>query len=219
MEAGSRPVRRRGHDMTVRLAELAVLLAVLAGSSCAATPEGAHVDGLPTRTDARPLVPAGYGTLRQDDVTMSIRAGPLLVKLTPLDEATIRLLASDTYARLRSLRESRLEEASRQASREPELFLVSFFSYQPDVTYQPEDLQLLHQARLLRAASILPITTGWGRQRLAQQETQMAVYAFEGPIDYQQMMTARYGTIENEEWRQIITRLETERAKIQSRVR
>jgi hypothetical protein len=205
----------------MRLALL--LFAAGAGTACAVATGTAPVDGVADTgmagtTDA-PMVPAGYGTLRQDDITLSIRAGALLVKVTPLDEATIRLLASDTYTRLRALRESRLDDAVRGMSRSPELFLVSFFSYQPDVTYQPEDVQLLHQARVLRAASILPVTTGWGRQRLAQQETQMAVYLFEGPADYRQPMTMRYGTLENDEWRQIITRLDNERAKILSRVR
>jgi hypothetical protein len=196
----------------------AALLVVLAG--CAAVVDGTGHDAGGGGAEApQSMVPAGYGTLRQDDITLSIRAGALLVKVTPLDEATIRLLASDTYTRLRALRESRLDDAVRGMSRSPELFLVSFFSYQPDVTYQPEDVQLLHQARVLRAASILPVTTGWGRQRLAQQETQMAVYLFEGPADYRQPMTMRYGTLENDEWRQIITRLDNERAKILSRVR
>jgi hypothetical protein len=210
-------------NAAVRSAAAAAALLALCGSvSCAPAlgdgEQSAADRPVPGAAD-RQLVPPGYGTLRQDDVTVPIRAGALLVKLTPLDEATIRLLAPDTYMRLRALRESRLEEASRAVSRAPELFLVSFFSYQPDMAFQPEDVQLLHQARLLRAAAILPVTTGWGRQQLAQQETQMALYVFPGPIDYQQSMTVRYGLAASDEWRQIVERLESERAKVQSRVR
>jgi hypothetical protein len=199
---------------------------VVIGGGCAggAGPEaGSPVpgnSGRPVPADsAQRMVPAGYGTLRQDDATVALRTGNVQVKLTPLDEATIRLLAPDTYARLHALRESRRAEASRNMPREPELFLVSFFSYQPDESFQPEDVQLVHQARLLRAGSIVPVTTGWGRQRLGQQETQSAIYAFEGPIEYDQAITVRYGPAENSDWTRIITVLETERAKIVTRLR
>lgn len=172
-----------------------------------------------TTTTADTLLPAGFGTLRQDEITVSIRSGALLVKMTPLDEALIRLLAPDTYDRLSSLRRSRSEEASRTMMREPELFLVSFFSYQPNTSFQPEDLQIVYQSRLLRPATIIPLTTNWGRQRLDQQETQAAIYAFDAEIDFAQVLTVRYGVEQSEEWRQILTRLENERGQVRSRIR
>jgi hypothetical protein len=138
--------------------------------------------------------------------------------VTPLDEAVIRLVAPDTYQRLSALATSRRPEAERAATRHPELFLVSFFSYSPDVSFQPEDVQLFHQARLIRPSSILPITTGWGQQRLGQQESQTAIYVFEGPVDYTQSMRVRYGAPESDEWTTIIPRLETERAKVLARI-
>lgn len=202
------------------------LLALLAVVAAACTPGVAVEDdgrrpvpSAPGGADTRTLVPTGYGTLRQDDATVSIRSGPVLVKVTPLDEGIIRLLAPDTYTRLNALRESRRAEAEAASMRGVDLFLVSFFSYQPDVVFQPEDVQLLHQSRSLRPAAILPVTGGWGRQRLAQQETQTALYAFEQPVDYEQAITVRYGSVESDEWRQVIARLETERAKVLSRVR
>jgi hypothetical protein len=184
---------------------------------CTACAPAVGVDAVSDGAIARTL-PVGYGTLRQEDFTVSIRAGDLLVRLTPLDEAITLLAAPDTHARLRALREGRLEEAPRHG-RAPELFLVSFFSYQPDVPFQPEDVQLLHQSRLLRPTAILPITMGWGRQRLERHDTQMAVYVFDGPIVYEQAVTARYGSIESDEWRVIMMRLEQERGRIMSRVR
>src|SRR5690606_12316681 len=110
-----------------------------------------------TGTDT--LIAPGYGTLRQDAITVSIRSGAVLGKATPLDEAVIRLLAPDTYERLSALRASRSEEAGRAIMREqPELFLVSFFSYQPDTSFQPEDVQIVYQSRLLRPVTIVPVT-------------------------------------------------------------
>jgi hypothetical protein len=205
---------------------LAVLPLVATLMACAAAGDP-PVNGVPVpatgpvqqQQQQRPMVPAGYGTLRQDDISLVIRSGSVLLKVAPLDEATIRLLAPDTHSRLQALRESRREEAERTMMRPPELFLVSFFSNEADVGFQPDDVQLLHQARMLRPSAIYPITSGWGRQRLAQQETQAAVYAFEGPLEYDQPIGLRYGTHESDDWRQIITRLENERAKIMSRVR
>jgi hypothetical protein len=172
-----------------------------------------------TVSDGDTLVPAGYGTLRQDEVTVSLRSGAVLVKVTPLDEAVIRLLAPDTYDRLSSLRQSRREEAGRMVMDEPEMFLVSFFSYEPDAAFQPEDVQIVYQSRLLRPASIIPLTSNWGRQRLDQQETQTAIYAFDTSIAFDQPMTVRYGMEESQQWRQILVRLENERGRIRSRIR
>jgi hypothetical protein len=203
------------------------LLVALVAVGTAACAPAIGSEGQPQQSSAergaaaqtRAMVPTGYGTLRQDDATVSLRSGPVLVKITPLDEALIRLLAPDTYTRLHALRESRSVEAERTVMRPVELFLVSFFSYQPDVSFQPEDLQLFHQSRILRPSSIMPVTSGWGQQRLAQQETQTAIYAYESPVEYDQPITVRYGQVESDEWRQVLMRLETERSKVLSRVR
>ncbi|HEX2166096.1 MAG TPA: hypothetical protein VHG09_02550 [Longimicrobiales bacterium] len=203
------------------LMRVCIVLSACALAACAAP---AAENGTPAATPtasaaADTLVTAGYGTLRQDEVTVSLRSGPVLVKVTPLDESVIRLLAPDTYNRLTSLRTSRSEEAARVTMGEPELFLVSFFSYEPDVEFQPEDMQLVYQSRLLRPAVVIPVTSGWGRQRLDQQETQTAIYAFDAEIDFAQPFTVRYGMEESDQWRQILVQLENERGRIRSRIR
>ena len=162
------------------------------------------------------MVAAGFGTLRQEEITVSVRSDQLLVKVTPIAEPLIRLLAPDTYERLNAIAESR-RAGLEPGVREPELFLVSFFSYQPDVVFLAEDLQLSYQGRLMQAERILPLTTGWGRQRLDQRETQSAVYVFEGPIDYRQPVTVRYGMQSSDEWSSIARKLETERGKVRAR--
>ncbi|HWV56194.1 MAG TPA: hypothetical protein VNZ57_01870 [Longimicrobiales bacterium] len=168
----------------------------------------------PTADDA--LVPPGLGTLRQDDFTVSLRSGPLLIKVTPLNESVIRLAAPDTYERLHALAEVRRAEASGSIG-SPELFLVSFFSYEPDVQFEPADVELTHQGRLIRAARVFPITPGWGTQRLRQQETQSAIYAFEAEIDFDQSIGIRYRAEENRDWDRIISRLQAERARVRGR--
>lgn len=190
-------------------------MAVAVAASVAA-PAALVAQEATTRSE-KALIPAGHGTLKQDEFTVQLRSGPLLIKVTPLSEAVIRTAAPDTYERLRALGESRRKEAeSRSGSNEPQLFLVSFFSYQPDVPFQPEDLQLVHQGRPMRAV-ILPITPGWGTQRLKQQDLQTAIYAFSDAIDYYTSLTVQYGTFQTDAWQQIISKLETERNKILSR--
>jgi len=167
--------------------------------------------------DGKALIPAGHGTLKQDAFTVQLRSGPLLIKVTPLAETVIRTAAPDTYDRLHALAENRRKDAEgRTGAMEPQLFLVSFFSYQADVPFQPEDLQVIQQGRPMRAA-ILPITPGWGAQLLKQQDLQTAIYAFADPIDYEIPLIVQYGAVQSESWTQIIQRLQTERNKIIAR--
>jgi hypothetical protein len=176
-------------------------------------PEGSTQEG---QSD---LVPPGYGTLLQDQISLRLQSGRLLIKLTPLDERIIRLTAPDTYERLKGLAQVHGPRASRTAlDPEPSLFLVSLFSYEPDVTYEPEDLRLLNRGLRLRHEGIAPITPSWGTQRLGQQETRMAVYAFPGNIEWESELVAEYQQLRNETWRdQILPVLEAEKAKVRAR--
>ncbi len=95
------------------------------------------------------LVPPGFGTLLQDQISLQIQSGELLLKVTPLDEGIIRLTAPDTYERLRGLAEIHGPRATRtQLASQYSLFLVSLFSYEPDVTYEPEDLLLVNRGQV-----------------------------------------------------------------------
>jgi hypothetical protein len=202
------------------IATIATVVALTSG--CAAALEnGVPRSGEPATAGeapaaARETVPPGLGTLRQEDVTVSLRSGALLIKVTPLDEGVIRLLAPDTYQRLRALAGAHRANAERAASA-PTLFLVSFFSHEPNTAFQSEDLQLSHMGRLLRPASVIPMSQGFGTQRLQQQETQLAVYVFDHAIDHDQPITVRYGFEQSDAWTSIIPRLEVERAKVRAR--
>ncbi|MGD2120622.1 MAG: hypothetical protein PVJ76_02705 [Gemmatimonadota bacterium] len=169
--------------------------------------------------DPSDLVPPGFGTLLQDQISLRLQSGRLLIKLTPLDERIIRLTAPDTYERLKGLAEVHGPRANRTAMGfEPSLFLVSLFSYEPDVTYQPEDLNLVNRGVRLRPEGIAAITPSWGTQRLGQQETRMAVYAFQGDIEWESELIAEYQQLRNETWRdQVLPILEAEKAKVRAR--
>ena len=199
---------------------LAVTATALLFCACASGGAGAPGGRAPggEAMEAQELVPAGYGTLRQDDFTILLRSGSLLIKVTPLAESIIRLAAPDTYDRLTSLVQGRIDALRRESmSDDPSLFFVSFFSYDPDVTYQPEDLQLENRGLRYRPRGIEPVTPGWGAQRLGQQETQMAIYAFDRGIDLETDLAVQYGAERNAGWEHILPVLQAERAKVRAR--
>lgn len=195
---------------------------LLFGVGCASGPQPtqAQSPASASQDTAARAIPAGLGTLKQDEFTMALRAEALLIKVTPMHESIIRLAAPDTYNRLYALRESRIKDArDRSLNDSPDLFMVSFFSYQPDVTFQPEDLQIEHQGRLVRPSAILALTPSWGKGRLAQQEIATAIYVVTEPFNYELPIVVRYGTYENGEWQRIIPKLQVERGKVSGRAK
>jgi len=222
---GSRPARR----------VVATLLAMIAAAACggAVAPESpvgvrqaAAQDGWSAeleQTNARPLPPAGYGTLSQDQITIGIQSGSLLIKLVPLDEWVIRLTAPDTYQRLNSYKVSRGEEILRRARRAgargwPQVFLVSFFTRDYEGSFQPHDVQIRNQSFIYRPLDIIAITPEFTRERLRQQDTQMALYLFTEEIDLDLPLVAIYQeNSEGPEWIGIRSTLDRELATVLSR--
>lgn len=203
-----------------------VLSAVLVLGGCAPVaqppvlvPAGEPLPEPVSGDSAASLPPAGYGSLRQDEFSVEIVDASLHVKVTPLAEEVIRLAAPDTYDRLRALAGSRQHATGDLTEEGPGvLFLVSFFSREPNAEYRPDEIRISHRGRIQRAAGIVPLTTGWGRQLLQPQETQSAIYVFEPPFDYDLPLTVRYGLLSSDDWnRSIQPRLEEERSRVVSR--
>ncbi len=184
-------------------------------------PGGPSASGAPAQQESPLLVPPGHGTLLQDQISLQLQRGDLQIKVTPLEEWVIRLAAPDTYARLRGLAETHGARAARSAmTTEPSLFLVSLFSRRPGITYEPEDLLLVNRGLRLRPLGIAPITPSWGSQRLGQQETRMAIYAFQGGIDLEADLEVEYQELRNEVWRErVFPLLQAERARAIARAR
>ncbi len=200
-----------------------ILLLALAAAACGPPPDpGASPAPLPppeASPDSSLLVPPGLGTLLQDQITLRVQQGDLLIKVTPLEEWVIRLTAPDTYARLSSMaRTYGTRAAGELFSSSASLFLVSFFSYVPDVTYQPEDLLLVNRGLRYRPRGIAAVTPSWGTQRLGQQETRMAVFAFDGDIDLERDLVVEYQGLRNEVWSdRMVPLLRAEMAKVRAR--
>ena len=202
--------------MRTRLPTPALMLTVAAVTACGGVGSGASPGQPAGPASERVLVPAGYGTMIQDEFTLTLESGALRVKVTPLAESVIRLAAPDTYERLAGLARSS-RPALRSQAGDPSLFLVSFFTRDPTVRYEPEGLHIVNGGLRYRPEAIRAITPRWGEQRLRQEEIQMAVYAFNPAIDLEITLTVEYEGARDTSWEGIVTRLELERARVRGR--
>ena len=190
---------------------------VLAGSflSGCAVPPGMEGGSATTSDSFEALPPPGHGTLRQDEISLSLTSGALRILVTPLEESATRVTAPDTYRRLSSM--SKAHRNAPGIGEAATLFLVSFFSEQPDERFVPEELQLLSRGIRLRPTAIIPVTPSWGERRLRQRVTEMAVYAFSSNVDLESDLTLAYGLDETAAWSVILQRIQAERARARAR--
>jgi hypothetical protein len=207
-----------------RAVPLAIALAALAAACTGVTPAASGQGNLAPISDdttGRASVPVGYGTLRQDDIAIRLEMPGLIVRAIPLDENLIRLLTPDSYRALRELQESNKQAIAavsrRTGGRAPDLWYVSFYGVQPDVHFTPMDLVITSSGRDFRALEVLPLSSGFGEQRLKQRETQSAIYLFDEEIDLDQPLTVTFQNVRDDSWEQILTRVERERALVRAR--
>ena len=209
----------------VRHASVAVVLAVCGacrGASPGEDPAPAILRTVPPRQDsATTIVPAGFGTLRQEDVAIRMLVGQVQVRAIPLDESVTRVLAPDSYRSLHGLRESRSDAIERLAGRyllrERNVWLVNFFGLAPDARFSPSELTLTVSGRDFRPLEILPLSSGFGEQRLQQHETQTALYLFPDGVNLSQPLTARMENVQDGSWAETLRRIDQERALIRGR--
>ncbi len=200
-------------------AAIGFILVLLSGCAGAGSGMGTARSPAPTGPGGvNALIPPGFGTLAQAEFTLELEIGDLQIQITPLAESVIRLAAPDTYQRLTGLSAS---AGASLRSRTPEaspLFLVSMFSRAPTITYEPENLHIVNGGLRYRPIAIQAITPGWGGQRLRQEETQLAVYAFDPGIEMEISLTVEYEGVSDPSWRSILNRLEAERARVRARI-
>jgi hypothetical protein len=172
-------------------------------------------------TSALVSLPPGYGSLRQDEIAIRLQPPGLVVRAIPLDEAVIRLLTPDSYRTLHDLRMStgsRLTTiAQRLGGRAVEPWLVSFFGVQPEVRFSPMDLIVTSAGRDFRPLDVVPLSAGFGEQRLRQRETQTAVFVFDADIDVDQPLTVTFMNEQSDSWEHVLPRIERERALVRAR--
>lgn len=204
-------------------------LAVFAGCATASpvtaqvTPPAGQTGVAGDTLDAN-WVPAGYGTLRQDDIALKTSpANGLQVRAIPLDERIIRLLSPDSYRSLSELRASKDKQllAIKERSRLPaySIWYVSFFAIeQGETRFSPQEFIINNTGRDFRPIDIVPLTPGFGEYRLKQREVQSALLVFDGQIDVNQPTSAQMESTQSvTDWNSVLQRIERERALVRSR--
>ena len=209
--------------MSARVCALACIGWVLVEACAPPTPSGQTTSGtvVPGDTTGKVSVPVGFGSLRQDDIAIRLQPPGLIVRAIPLDENVIRLLTTDSYRALRDLEESNrvaIERVTRRSGgRRPAAWYVSFYGLQPDARFSPMELVISSAGQDFRPLDVIPLSTGFGEQRLRQRETQSAVYLFPGEIDVDHPLTVTFQGERDATWEGILQRIERERALVRAR--
>jgi hypothetical protein len=201
------------------------MLVVLGAGACASgTTTGAQTTPPPSRapTDTSALIPSGFGSLRQEDISITIATNALRVRALPLDENFIRTLAPDSYRSMQGLRESKRVAidaiARRVGSATVDLWYVNFYNQQQgEAPIAPRDVTLTNSGRDFKPIDVIPITQGIGELRVRQGQTESAILVFDASINPNQPLTMRIGTQQGGNWDAVLQRVEAERAKIRAR--
>jgi len=198
-------------------------LAVAGGIACAPPSGTGGVVSAPVIEDSttRAGIPAGFGSLRQDEIAIRLEPQGLIVRAIPLDETVIRLLTPDSYRALRDLEESNRRSiegiARRSGGRSPDLWYVSFYGLEDNVRFSPMELVITSGGQDFRPLDVIPLSTGFGEQRLRQRETQSAVYVYPPDIDVDHPLTVSFQGQQSVVWEQLLQRIERERALVRAR--
>ncbi len=205
-----------------RIAIGGALLGALACTAGARTDVVTTTPSAASRDSSRLLVPAGFGSLKQEDVAIRLSRRGLQVRAIPLDETIIRVLSPDSYRALREQLTSRRPALDSLARRTGlggfSVWLVRFHGLEQGETFfSPMEFIITSVGRDFRPIDVLPITPGFGQQRLRQREVQQALFVFDGQVDVNQPITVQYETTRNTDWAVVLSRIERERALVRSR--
>lgn len=208
----------RGSARAARLLAVGVVVACAGGAYESGS---APVGAAPRDTSA--MIPAGFGSLHQEDIAISVAANALTVRAIPLDEDFIRVLSPDSYRSLNGQRESRRVAidaiAQRTGMQTLSLWYVQFYNLQPgEARFSTNDVVLVNQGRDFRPLDVIPITPGFGEQRVRQGQTAVAILVFDGAVNPNQPpLTLTFGAFTGGNWESVLRRVETERSRIRSR--
>lgn len=177
-------------------------------------------------TSTANLVPPGYGSLRQEDISLQVPlTGGVAARVTPLDEGILRLLSPDSYRSLHEMREGRRAQLTQIARRNGlariSVWQVTYYGVeQGEARFSPQEVIITNAGRDFRPVDLVPLTPGFGEQRVRQRAQQSAIYVFDGTLDVNQSQLSVNvaGTTDGTTWgRDVLPRIERERALVRSR--
>ena len=168
------------------------------------------------------LLPAGFGSLRRDEVAIVVHVQGLTVRATPLDEGVLRTLAPDSYQALHAIRESRNAQVEAVRRRlglaTVQLWHVAYFNVQQgEARYEPRGMQVRSAGRDFRPLDVLALVPGFEDGRLAQGRTVDAIFVFDAAVELTQPLVITLAGTQSLVWADVMPRLERERAAIWSR--
>ena len=179
-----------------------------------------------SRDSASVLIPAAMGTLRQDDIAITLQSNGVRIAAIPLDENVIRTLAPDSYRSLHAALENRRQQVMQRASvhgiREPRVWYVTFTGLTADARFIPTDITVTSGGREFRPVDVVGLTSGFSEQRVQPRESQKGLLVFDEALDVSQPVTVIIGSERNTDWSAdrsegILSRIEAERAQIRAR--
>ncbi len=213
---------RRARRVSPAVACSAMLLAACGGTVRAPSGAAAGAAGaaaVATRDTAS--LPSGFGSLRQEDLAVTLRLTGVMIRALPLDELVLRVLSPDSERALRELRTShadRIEQlARRHGLRQRNVWYISWFGLQDDARYSPDEVVITSLGRDFRPLEVIPLSAGFGTQRLDARDVRSALYVFEDGLDVEQPLVVRVETAESAEWGAALRTIERERALVRSR--
>jgi hypothetical protein len=149
------------------------------------------------------------------------------VTAIPLDETVIRTLAPDSYRTLHATAEGKRQQVLQRAQvrgiRDPRVWYVRFYGLAPNARFVPTDMTVTSGGRDYRPFDVIPITPGFGTQRLQPRETQAGLLLFDEGVDVTQPLIVTMGAERNMDWSNdqttaaILSKIETERSNIRAR--
>ncbi len=213
---------RRMRALAITIGLVCTPACVPPGSTASSTNSAAPIASVPQAdTAGLSMLPPGYGSLRQDDISLHIDAGTVLVRALPIDESLIRLLTPDSYRALHDLKEGSRTQldaiARRYGGRPVSVWLVSFYGVEPNARFTPGDLIVNSGGRDFRPYDILSLTVGFGENRLRQRETQSALYVYDGDVQVNQPLSISYTGYTDASWDQTLETIERERTMVRAR--
>jgi hypothetical protein len=202
-----------------------VTVIVAAVLACAAASGGSLNAAAATSSapqDTSGLIPAGFGALRQDDISIRLIYNGLNIQAMPMDESFLRTLAPDSYRNLAALRESKRAQldsiAKRAGSSSVAVWYVTFRNTQQgEAPFAPGDVTLTNVGREFHALDVIGLSAGFSQHRLKQNETAIGLLVFDSAINPNQDLTLRLETQTSGDWQVILQRVERERSLVRSR--
>jgi hypothetical protein len=167
------------------------------------------------------LPPPGYGSLKQDNVSLRITLNDIEIRFLPLDERLIRLMAPDAYQSLHGLvvsRQPAIDSAARAAGlTSPGLALVTFFALRSAARFDPENVSLSYRSQFERPAAIVPYSGTFTSRQLDVRQQATGIYLFDEPLPVFEPFDVLYGTSQASWNDDVLRRIGVERVRVQSR--